>query len=494
MEDIGKRAASGFLWSAILKFGQEGVRFIVQLVLARLLLPEEFGLVAMVAVFLSVSSLVAQGGLGSALVQAEDINESDIRTVFSANVVMALLMVLILWFTAPAISHFYGEEQLTPILRVMAGIVLIRQLGAVHNTLFGRDMNFKQVARTSLPGLFLSGVCGIALAYAGFGVWALVVQAIIAAAVSTMLLSYYSPWKARFGFSLDSAKRMYSFGIRVSLNQILNSVFTNIYVLVIGRYYSVVEVAYYQRAKSFQSLPVLSTFQVFNRVAFPLMSRLNSDSEKRRVGFCKLLGYLSWLVFPGMALLAAISEPMIVVLIKEKWLPAAPYLAALCCLGPVMTFNMINMIAMQAAGRADVVLKISFLDKVLTVLNIVLMMPHGILAMIYGQVVVGLVTIAINQVANARLIEMSILKQYKVVFRPVVTACVVFVVASWVGLMSLPAFSALILACLLGGVFWWLAMVASRAVFQEDLSLISKQYPAIAGVLRYSCLLKGGSS
>jgi O-antigen/teichoic acid export membrane protein len=491
MDNLRKKAVSGVLWSAILKFGQEGISFVVKLALARVLMPEEFGLIAMISVFISISGMIAQGGFGFSLVQSKELSNTDIETVFSINLLIGLLMACVLWVTAPWISLFYGQEELTQIMRVLCFVVFIRQLGSVHSALFSRDMDYKQVAIASFPGLILSGIVGVWMAIEGYGVWALVTQTILSAIFSAAFKWYFSPWSPSLGISTESAKRLFPFGAKLMLNRFLNILFNNIYILVIGRYYSAAELAFYQRAKGLQSLPVTSVFEIFNRVAFPLISRASGDQERAQLAFKKMLLYLSWIIFPGMALLAAVGEPLIVVLIKEKWLPAVPYLQVLCCMGFVMTINMLNMNMMQGCGRAGLVLKISVANKMLTIVNIFFMIQHGIMAMIVGQLVVGLITNVVNILISRKVLNVPIRLQLNAIYRPVMSSFLVaLLVMPVVNHVPTGAFLQLLSGLLLGGTVWWFSLFMFRAEMQHDLRLLCEQYPVLARFVKISGMLR----
>jgi teichuronic acid exporter len=388
MASLRQRATSGLIWSIAQQIGQQGVRFVVQLVLARILLPEEFGLVAMISVFLTIGNMIAQAGMGSALVQAKELTDTDIRTVFTLNILVGLLMVAALWLAAPYISEFYKQSELILLLRVMALAVFLQQVGAVHASLLGRELKYREVMFANFPGMLISGTVGIGLALFGFGVWALVAQAIVMPLITSAFLWKFSGWMPHFAFSRSSIAKLFPFGWRVAANQLLNAIFNNIYVLVIGRIYPVAEVAYYQRAKSFQNLTTMNILQVFNRVAFPVFSRLHGEeSDRARKGYFKLLTVAAWTAIPLVALMGAVAEPMIVLLLTEKWISTVPYLQVLCAIGVFMILNVINVNYLQAKGRADVVLKLSMLAKCFIVINLLITFNMGVIVMLWGHFV-----------------------------------------------------------------------------------------------------------
>lgn len=490
MDNLKGRAIAGLLWSVLQQAGEQAGRFIVQLLLARLLQPEEFGLVAMVVVFITIANMIAQGGLAAALVQVGEITEEDRRTAFTLNVLLGLAGAGALYCFAPVIADFYRKSDLILILRVMSVSVFLQQFGSIHLALFGRELRYRETMKASVPSVFIAGFCGIGLAMMGFGVWALVGQSIIGALVASLLLWYFSDWSPRFGFSMESVRRLLPFGWKIAANRLLNTIFANAYVLVIGKFYSASEVAFYQRAKGFQSLPILSLFQVFNRVAFPLLSRLQSDVEGMQAAFRKLLLVLSWCVFPGAALLAAIAEPMIIVLIKEKWLPTVPYLRILCVMGVFITIDMVNMNFLQASGRAGFVLKLSIVGHVLVVLNLLITAHISVMAMVIGQLCMGFISMVINLIVLRKYCGVRVGDQLNVVCMPLVAAGILFsVVILSLGAVPLVAEARLLLGLLIGALVWWLALFLCRSRFQDDVRQLSEQYPILRWIVRYSFIL-----
>jgi O-antigen/teichoic acid export membrane protein len=228
-------------------------------------------------------------------------------------------------------------------------------------------------------------------------------------------------------------------------------------------------------------LPMLSVFEIFNRVTFPLMSRLADDRERRKKAFYKMMNMLAWIVFPGMALLAAIGEPLIIVLIKEKWLPVVPFLRVLCFMGMLMTLNMLNASSISGMGRADLILKVTFINKAMIILNIVLTFQHGIMTMIVGQVLVTGAAVLMYMVLNRNVLEVSIASQFKVILRPFLfSALIAASVFFGLQFMTANAFFQLACALLLGGGIWWVGLYLSRAEFQEDLIMLTEQYPKLS--------------
>jgi O-antigen/teichoic acid export membrane protein len=482
---LRQKATSGLVWTTAQQLGEQGVRFVVQVVLARILLPEEFGLIAMISVFLTIGNMVAQAGMGSALVQAKELTETDIRTVYTMNLLVGLLMVAALWLSAPFISQFYQQPELVLLLRVMSLAVFLQQLGAVHASLLGRELKYRQVMFANFPGMLISGGVGIAMALNGFGVWALVAQALVMPLITSSLLWKFSGWMPNFALSQASIGKLFPFGWRVAANQLLNAVFNNIYVLVIGRIYPVAEVAYYQRAKSFQNLTTMNVLQIFNRVAFPVLSRLNSEkSDRASEGYFKLLTVASWGIIPLIAIMGAVAEPMIVLLLTDKWIATVPYLQVLCAIGVFMILNVVNVNYLQAKGRADVVLKLSMLSKLFIVISLLITFKLGVVAMLWGHFVTVLINFVIRlYVLNNH--QISWRQQIKVMMPPMLLSVLIFVVSmSLIRSLALGSALELLLGGAAAGVLWWAGVVAARRQFQTDLVALGSQYPQLMVVFR----------
>jgi len=491
MPNLRQQAMSGVLWSTILKFSKQLVGFTVKMVLARLLMPEEFGLIAMVSVFITIASMIAEGGFGMALIQTEALTNRDIETVFTINVALGLCFAGGLWLAAPWISTFYGEPALTEVMRVLCFMVLLHQLSAIHRNLFTRDMGFRKLTAGSLPAQMVAGTVGIGMALAGFGVWALVAYSLSAASFSVVALWILSPWKPRFGFSMDSARRLFSFSAWAFLQRVFNILFQNLYVLVIGKVFTATNLAFYQRAQALRRLPVQSVFEVFNRVTFPLMSRVQNDPKRFQKAFMKILMLFCWVIYPGMGLLAAVSEPLIAVLIKEKWLPAAPYLKILCATAFVMPVNMHTMSSLTGRGRADLSFKLGMVGKAFTVVNILITLPFGVIWMLIGQLGCSFLAAIITMVGARGVLKIPLSSQFRTMAGPTAVAGVVF--GSVMGLYAfLPfGYGAQLLFGLICGVFlWWGGLFLSRASFQEDVCLACEQYPVLKRPVQLSGLMR----
>lgn len=416
MPELGSlrsRASSGFIWSAVERFGQQGVLFLVQLVLARILAPEEFGLIAMVAVFVAISSAFVDCGFGRALIQKKEVSAEDLSTIFYFNCIAGALTASALWLLAPFLAAFYEDPRLQSILQFLSVGVFFGAISMVQASLLNRELKFKSLFYSSFPAITLSGIAGIIVALKGGGVWALVVQTLSEKLLRSVFLWFQVSWRPEWRFSWKSLKEMFPYGSRLALSSLLDQGFQNIYVLVIGKFFSPIDVGYFQRAKSFQQLPVGNFQSILSRVAFPLFATIQDDPARMRRGLHKALLLGTLFSFTAMAGMAALAEPMIVVLIGEKWLPAVPYLQWLCVVGALFPIHAINVNLLMAIGRADCFLRLEIYKKALILLNVCITFRFGIQMMIYGMIVTSAIALAINAYYTQRFINYGLISQLR---------------------------------------------------------------------------------
>ena len=479
------RAASGIFWSAFERFGQQGCAFLVQLVLARLLLPEQFGLIAMVTVFVTISNVLIDAGFSRALVQRKDVTDSDISTVFFFNLLVSIVLAVTLLYVAPTVAAFYEQAQLTEILRFLSCGLILAAFGATHRSLLSRQLQFKKLFWVSFPSTIVSGAIGIALALQDYGVWALVGQALSMQFVSSLFLWFQSGWRPSLVFDLKCLKEMFPYGSRLALSSLLDQGFANIYVLVIGKSFAPVDVGFFQRARSFQQLPVQNMQAILGRVTFPLFSKLQDDPPRMKRGMRKAIQIVSLFVFSGMGLLAAIAEPMVVTLIGDKWLPCVPYLQALCVVGAMYPIHAMNLNLLASVGRSDLFLRLEVIKKVLVVLNISLTFQIGVQAMIYGMIVTSLVGMYINTHYTKRLIDYSLFEQLKNVLRnALLGTCVLFSAYLAGGLIIDNALLDLLVRLFAGGLVFCLGIRFLESSLKSELGQMLLRLPGGVVVAR----------
>lgn len=404
-------AAKGIFWSAVERFSVQGAQFLMDLVIARIVLPEEYGLVAMLAIFRAVAQTFIDSGFGSALIQKKDRSAVDFSTVFYFNTVISILIYLLLFLAAPHIASFYKIPELSLITRVIGVTLIINSLGIVQQARITIDLDFKKLAAASLSGVIAGGVTGIIMAYLDYGVWALVAQNIVSNVVRVAVLWVVSGWKLTPAFSLRSFKSLFSFGSKLLLSTLLHTVYTNIYSLIIGKKYAASELGFYNRAYTLANFPSTNFTSVIDRAVYPVFCRHQDDTVQSNELFLKYMKMACYVIFPVMTALAAVAEPLIRVVLTDVWLPAVPFLRIMCVAfmwDPVMRLNhsIIN-----ARGRSDYFLMAEVIKKIAGILILVATVPLGITVMCTGLIVYSFADMGIIIFFNRKVTGLGWLRQ-----------------------------------------------------------------------------------
>ncbi len=413
MSNLKSQTIKGVFWSFIEKFGSQLILLISQIVLARLLEPKDFGLLGMLAIFIAVSQAFIDSGFDNALIQKKEVNQTDYSTVFYFNITIGIVLYLILFFAAPLIADFFHQPLLVDLTRVVCIVLAVNSFGLIQFVKFKIEMNFKAIAQVVVIANLLSAFVGIAMALMGFGVWALAGQIIGIYFFRTVLFWIKSSWRPSFIFSFQSFKQLFSFGSKLLLSGIINQVFQNIYLMVIGRIFSASLLGFYTQAKKLQEVPVTTLAQVVGNVTFPAFSKIQDDNIKLREGFRKLIKLMVFINFPLMLGLAVVAEPLLVLILGEKWLPSVPYFQLLCIAGMIYTLHASNLNILKVKGRSDLFLYLEIIKKTIVVIAIFIGLNWGIIGLIVGQICTSFISFFINAFYTGKLISYTIPNQLK---------------------------------------------------------------------------------
>ncbi|WP_251623404.1 lipopolysaccharide biosynthesis protein [Odoribacter lunatus] len=410
---LKQKTIVGIFWSCIERFSVQGIQFVIMIVMARLLLPSDYGMIGMLAIFIAVSQTIIDSGFSNALIRKTDRSETDYSTVFYFNIVVGLLLYGVLFLSAPLIAAFYDTPQLTVLTRVIGLNLFFNSLAVVQRAILTIKVDFKTQAKASFGAAVLSGGVGIAMAYAGFGVWALVMQTILNGLMNTILLWIYSKWKPLRSFSWRSFRELFAFGSKLLVSGLLDTVFKNIYTIVIGKKFASTDLGYYTRADQFAQFPSSNLTGILQRVTFPILSEIQHDKERLASAYRKFLRLSAYVIFPLMTGLAALSYPVINCFLTEKWNIAAVLLQILCFSYMWYPVHAINLNLLQVEGRSDLFLKLEIYKKVLSVCVLVVTIPLGLMAMCWGTIVSSLLALVINTYYTGKLIHIGLFKQIK---------------------------------------------------------------------------------
>jgi teichuronic acid exporter len=350
------------------------------------------------------------------LVQKQEATQRDTCSIFYFNILLGLATSGLLYLVAPSIAAFYSQPVLTPLMRALSLTIVINSFGLIQYTLLSKQINFKALTKVSLIASIISGVVGVILAATGFGVWSLVVQQILSSLLRTVLLWALNDWRPALIFSLQSLREMFGFSSRILVSGIMNRIFENIYLLVIGRLFSATDLGFFTRAKTMEEVPSVTLSGIVGRVTFPVFSTIQDDKSRLKRGVKKALTGLVLVNFPMMIGLAMVADPLVRVLLTEKWLESVPYLQLLCLVGLLYPMVLINSNLLFALGRAKIHLRVEIIKKILIVLNITLTWQWGISAMISGMILVSILSFYLNSYYTNRLVGYSIRAQLRDLF------------------------------------------------------------------------------
>ena len=410
-ESLKKQAFVGVGWNAIGSYSTQGVNFILQIILARLLSPSDYGIIAMMAIFLQVAAVFVDSGFGKALVQKKDCEEKDYSTVFYYNLAVSIAIYIILFAISPFVARFYDIPILTDVMRVASLVVIINALSIVQRTKLEKNIDFKSRSIVSFASSLLSGVAGIVMAYYGLGVWALCGQSILNSLFQLVFFYFFVRWCPSLVFSKDSFHEMFSFGSKLLITNIINVIYSNLYTIVIGKRFNSRDLGFYSRADQFAIFPSTNICAIISGVAFPTLSKIQDDDDKLRFAYRKIIRYSSFIIFPLMVGLAAVADPFIRTLLGEKWANTIPYLQVLCFALMWDHLSTLNLNLLFVKGKTNLVLKLEIIKKSIAFIILLASIPFGIITMCWGRVLYGVVAFYINTSYTKKLIGLSFIQQ-----------------------------------------------------------------------------------
>ena len=395
MQNTGKKIVIGMFWRFSEKITAQFVSFVVSIVLARILLPEDYGIVAIVNVFMALAEVFITSGLGTALVQKKDTNELDFSTIFWCNLILSLLLYLIFFFISPFIASFYKMPLLSPVLRVFGIRIPISAINSIQNAYVSRNMDFKKFFFATIIGTIISAFIGILMAKKGFGVWSLVIQNLSNAIIDTIVLSFIIKWYPKFIFSIKSAKPLISCGWKILATDIIGTAFNQLNSFIIGKKYTASDLAFYSKGRQFPDLINGNVSGTLIAVLFPAMS-LSDDKNQIKEIRRKSLKMLEYVTFPLMFGMIAIADNMISVLLTEKWIESVFYVRVTCCVAIIGILGTTLIQEIKAIGRSDITLKLEFIKKPIYIIIIVFVMPFGVKAIAISSILIELIAFIIN--------------------------------------------------------------------------------------------------
>lgn len=412
-ESLKNKTVKGTLWSALERFSVQGIQFVVMIIMARLLTPDDYGLVGMLAIFIAVSQSLIDSGFSQALIRKQDRSEIDNSTVFYFNIVVGIGLYTILFFTAPLIARFYNEPLLIPLTRAIGLSVIFNSLVVVQRALLTVKLDFKTQANASLVGAVLSGALGIWMAYAGFGVWAIVGQQLSNLFIITLLLWILSHWRPIRTYSWKAFRELFGFGSKLMLSGLIDTIYRNMYLIVIGKVFKASDLGYYTRAHQFTDFASSNISGIFQRVTYPVLCSIQDDDVRLADVYRRLLKTSAFVIFPLMMGMMGIARPMVISFLTEKWLFSAALIEVLCFSQMWYPVHAINLNLLQVKGRSDLFLRLEIIKKITAVCILFITLSLGLLAMCWGMLVNSIFALIINTYYTGKLIHLGFFSQMK---------------------------------------------------------------------------------
>lgn len=410
-QDIKQKTKIGMFWNAFEKIAVQGISFVLSIILARLLTPHDYGTIGMILIFLTFSNVFVDSGFSRALIQRQDRTESDFSTVLIFNVLVSCVLYVILFIASPAIADFYKTPELVSLQRVFFLVIILNSLTVVQSAKLQIAVDFKSIAIINSIATILSGCIAVFLAYNGFGVWSLVVQALVKSVVSVIGFWVKGKWIPKTGFDRNSFRRLFGFGSKLLACGLLGTTITNIYNLVIGKIYNPASLGFYTRAQQFPELTAGTLNSVLNSATFPMMATLQNEREELIRTFSRLIKLSALVVFPAMVGISVLSDEIILVLLGEKWLPSSDLLFWLALSYVFIPLSSLNLNLLNAIGRSDLFMKIDFSKVPIIAITMIVTFPISLKAVVIGKVVTAFIYFYMNGFMIGKIYKFGAIKQ-----------------------------------------------------------------------------------
>lgn len=419
------KAISGIFWTFIQQFSIQGVGFFVSIILARLLMPGEFGLIAIISVFINFGNILINSGMSQSLMRSQNLDNDDYSSVFYFNLLLSITIYIVIFFVAPYISFFYKQETLTNVIRVFGVTFFINALSIIQTTKLTKQLKFKLQTIISIPSTLISSCVSIFMAYNGFGVWSLVFGTLSQSFISTVLLWYYGNWIPNLSINFYKIKKHWNFGYKLLFSGLLDTVFTNIFSIIFGKFFTISQVGFYQRADTLKQFPVSNLILILNKVTYPLLVSIQDDDKRLKIVFRKIMQMTLFFVSPLLIFSSILAEPIFRLLFTEKWLPAVSYFQLLCINGILYPIHAYNLNILTIKGRSDLFLKLELIKSALLGLILFISFRWGIYGLLFGGIISSTLSFFINTYYTQKLINYGAFEQMKDLFPTVFLSTII---------------------------------------------------------------------
>ena len=468
-----KKVAGNLAWKLLERFGVQGIQFVLQIILARILSPSHYGVLSLMVIFTTLANVFIQSGLNTALIQNKDVEEDDFSSVFFVMLAIAVLLYIILFFSAPLIADFYNMPEIIKPFRVLALVLLPGAFNSIQIAKISRELNFKQVFKSNIGSIFVSGAVGVYMAYKGAGIWALVVQYLLNITIAALIMWFSVKWRPKFVCRFNRVKILFKFGWKLLVSNLLETLYQDLRSLVIGKKYSESTLGFYNRGKQFPQFIVNAINGAVQSVMLPVMSEKQDEQNKVKNIARTSIGICSYIMFPMMFGLAGVASPMVSLILTDKWLPCVPYLQIYCFSFSFYPVHSCNLQAINAMGRSDMYLRLELIKKSygIAALIIAVVFFDSPIAIALTGVFTTFISCFVNASPNKKLIGYSYFEQMRDILPSFLAAAVMFAIVLLVGKLPLSNILLLILQVVTGIAVYLLISATFR--FKPFISLLS---------------------
>lgn len=410
-DSLKSQTKKGLYWKFAEQFSNYGIQFIIGIFMARMLSPEDYGITAIPAVFIAIAGIFADGGFGNALVRKPELNEKDLSTSFYYSMAIGVCCYMVLFCASPWIADFYNVPILKPLMRVTALSFLYSPIGTVQRVLLSRKLDFQTPAKISVVCRLLAAVIGIAMAYTGYGIWALVISSLVAGIIGTLITLFVVRWYPKTGWSKESFNYLWGFGNKMIGSQLLDSIYNNITPIFIGKYYTPTDLGVYNRAEGYAKMPSQNVHGVISSVTYPVLSKIQDDVDRLAYNYRRMIRVTAFIVFPLMLMLSALSRPLILIMITAKWEPCIILLQILCFSMMWWPIHAINLNLLLVLGRSDYFFKLEIIKKIYGLIILIFTLPMGLIAFCSGRILSSLISLWVNTYYTKKIINLGFWEQ-----------------------------------------------------------------------------------
>lgn len=459
---MNNNVVKNFLWRFFERCGAQFVTLIVSIVLARILTPSDFGTVSLIMVFTTILQVFVDSGLGTALIQKKDADDLDFSSVFYFNFAICLILYLGMFIASPFIAKFYKDISLTPIIRVISLTIVMSGVKGIQQSYVSRNMLFKKFFFATLGGTLFSAILGIGMAYAGFGVWSIVAQQLSNTAIDTLILWITVDWRPKRMFSWQRLKSLLSYGWKLLVSSLLDTIYNNLRNLIIGKIYTSSDLAYYNQGDKFPKVIVMNINASIDSVLLPSMSGEQENKERVKSMTRRAIKTSTYIMAPLMMGLLFCAEPIVRLLLTDKWLPCVPYLRIFCFTYMFWPIHTANLNAIKAMGRSDLFLRLEIIKKVVGLILLFITMRISVMAMAYSLIFSGILSQIINSWPNWKLLNYNYLEQLRDILPSICISVFMGVCVYFIGFLSLPTLLQLIIQVIVGAIIYIVASIVLK--------------------------------